>query len=90
MHGVARRNKDIAAGQQIGRRQNFVFVEGELWMVKGDINQPHGVSPHVPGPDQMAQGSSFISIQGIPICREGHLAGCGHPTTGSRLMYAED
>jgi uncharacterized Zn-binding protein involved in type VI secretion len=89
MHGVARKDVDIARGPQIGANQDFVFVEGHLWMVLGDINQPHGPSPHVPGPDQMVQGSPFVSIGGIPVCREGHLAGCGHPTTGSSLMFIE-
>jgi uncharacterized Zn-binding protein involved in type VI secretion len=89
MHGVARKSVDVARGSQIGARQNFVFVEGHLWMVLGDVNQPHGQSPHVPGPDRMVQGSPFVFINGIPVCREGHLAGCAHPTTGSSFMFIE-
>lgn len=90
MHGVARRSVDVARGAQIGGNQNWVSVEHQLWMVLGDVNAPHGFPPHVPGGDNMAQGSSFISIDGIPVCREGHLAGCGHATTGSRFMFISD
>lgn len=90
MFGAARRNADIAYGSQIGGKQGFVFVENQLWIVLGDPNTPHGLPPHVPGPDNMAQGSSLVFINGIPVCREGHLAGCGHPTTGSRLVFLSD
>lgn len=90
MFGVARRSVDIAAGSQIGARQTFVTVESQLWMVLGDVNAAHGLPPHIPGPDAMAQGSSFISINGIPVCRQGHMAGCGHPTTGSQFMKISD
>lgn len=90
MPGAARRGLDIAAGVQIGACQSFVNVEGELWMVLGDVNAGHGVLPHIPGPDAMAQGSPFVFINGIPVCREGHLAGCLHPTTGSSVVFVED
>lgn len=90
MYGVARRSMDIAAGAQIGANQTFVTVQGMLWMVLGDVNAAHGFPPHIPGPDAMAQGSSFVSINGIPVCRQGHLAGCGHPTTGADFMKISD
>lgn len=83
MFGVARQGVDIARGVQIGAQQSFVRLSGALWMVRGDINATHGDAPHVPGPDKMAQGSSFVRINGIPVCRASHLAGCGHPTTGA-------
>lgn len=86
MHGVATQSVDTAAGAQIGANQTFVTVNGMLWMVLGDVNAAHAPTPHVPGPDAMAQGSPFIAINGIPVCREGHLAGCGHPTTGREFM----
>ena len=90
MFGVARRSVDFAAGAQIGANQTLVTVEGQLWMVLGDVNAAHGPPPHVPGGDNMAQGSSFVSINGIPVCREGHLAGCGHPTTGADWFRISD
>lgn len=89
-YGASRRHVDFALGGQIGGRQNFVHVESQLWIVLGDPNQPHGVPPHIPGPDNMVQGSSFVFINSIPVCREGHLAGCLHPTTGSKLVYLSD
>lgn len=81
---------DSAAGAQIGANQTLVTVEGMLWMVLGDVNEPHYIWPHLPGPDAMAQGSSFVSINGIPVCRQGHLASCGHPTTGADWMKISD
>lgn len=90
MFGVARQSMDTAAGSQIGANQSHVTIQGVLWMVLGDVNAPHGIFPHVPGGDNMAQGSSFISINGIPVCRQGHCAGCGHPTTGSDWMFSSD
>lgn len=90
MFGVARRSMDTAAGAQIGANQTLVTVQGMLWMVLGDVNTPHGFFPHVPGGDNMAQGSSFVSINGIPVCRQGHKAGCGHPTTGADWFKISD
>lgn len=90
MFGAARRSLDSAAGAQIGANQTFVTIEGQLWIVLGDINAAHGFPPHIPGPDAMAQGSSFVSINGIPVCREGHAAGCGHPTSGAGWMKLSD
>jgi uncharacterized Zn-binding protein involved in type VI secretion len=89
MPGAARKDVDFARGAQIGVNQSFVFVEGHLWMVLGDVNQTHGPDPHVPGPDRMVQGSSYVFINGIPVCKEGDKAGCGHPTTGSAFTFVD-
>ena len=88
-HGAARRSVDVARGAQIGLRQNFTYLENLHWMVLGDVNAPHKLPPHVPGPDAMAQGSPFCFVNGISACRQGHLAGCGHPTTGSQTTFIE-
>lgn len=90
MFGVTRRGMDFAKGAQIGANQTFVTVQGMLWIVRGDVNTPHGRRPHVPGGDNMAQGSSFVSIDGIPVCREGHKAGCGHATSGADWFKISD
>lgn len=84
MHGIARINQDTAGGTIVGALQDFVTVEGTLWAVLGDPVAPHGPSVHA-GP-VMAEGSSFVRINGIPVCREGHLATCGHAATGSASM----
>lgn len=90
MPGAARLDVDTAAGAQMGLQQGTVYVEGHLWMVLGDVNAAHGILPHVPGPDAMVGHSSTVSIEGIPVCREGDAAGCGDPTTGSTTVYAGD
>lgn len=81
MHGVARKTADIAGGQQLNGGQDFVRVDGLLVVLLGDPVQPHGLGEHAS--PEMAQGSPFVAIGGIPVCRQGHLASCGHATTGS-------
>lgn len=87
-YGIARLHQDAAGGLLLGNRQDFVFVEGTLWAVYLDPVTPHGPPPH--SSPVMAEGSSFIFINDIPVCREGHLASCGHATTGSSNMYIDD
>jgi len=84
MHGITRIGIDTAGGMIVGALQDFVTVEGTLWAVLGDPVAAHGDAPHAA--PVMAQGSSFVRINGIPVCREGHLASCGHPATGSAVM----
>jgi uncharacterized Zn-binding protein involved in type VI secretion len=82
MGGIAVRSLDIAGGAQLAGQQDFVTAEGELVVLNGDPVTPHG--PPVPlhtGPN-MAEGCSWFKIGGIEVCREGHLANCGHATTG--------
>lgn len=90
MRGAARQSVDTAAGSQIGVNQSFVFLEGHLWMVVGDVNAAHGIFPHIPGPDAMVGHSAICRISGIPVCRAGDAAGCGHPTTGSATTFCND
>jgi len=84
MHGISRLVQDSAGGRILGVLQDFVTVEGTLWAVKGDPVEGHGTSPHAA--PIMAEGSTFVRINGIPACREGHLATCGHPASGSAAM----
>lgn len=58
-------------------------------MVLGDINAGHGLPPHLPGPDRMVSASRFVFIRGIPVCRQGDVAGCGHLTTGSSVVFTD-
>lgn len=88
MHGISRVGMDSAGGTITGALQDFVTVEGALWAVLGDAVAGHGLPPHA-GP-VMAEGSSFITINGIPVCREGHAASCGHAATGSGSMKISD
>lgn len=88
MHGIARITQDSAGGVITGALQDFVTVQGTLWAVLGDAVQPHGTGAHAS--PVMAQGSSFVRINGIPVCREGHLASCGHASSGSSAMRISD
>jgi uncharacterized Zn-binding protein involved in type VI secretion len=81
MPGIAVKGLDSAGGTQLAGGQGFVFVGGALVVVKGDPVTPHGIPPHSPNPI-MAEGCDWLTINGIPVCREGHVASCGHPTTG--------
>lgn len=84
MYGITRVGIDTAGGLILGGGQSFVTVQGYFWAVVGDTVAGHGESPH--DSSMMIQGSSFISINGIPACREGDLASCGHTATGSETM----
>ena len=84
IHGIARVGVDSAGGVQLGGGQHFVRVGGALVALEGDAVAGHGDPPHA-GP-VMAQGSPIVRIGGIPVCRAGHLATCGHPTTGAAWM----
>lgn len=84
MPGIARKNVDSAGGTQLAGGQDFVRVEGELVVLLGDPVQGHGIAPHAA--PVMAEGSPFVRINGIPVCRAGHLASCGHASTGSASM----
>lgn len=83
MPGITVQIEDLAGGRQIAGGQDFVRLEGKLVVLLGDPVEPHFpfIPPHVPAP-VMAEGCAWFTIGGIPVCREGHVASCGHPTTG--------
>jgi uncharacterized Zn-binding protein involved in type VI secretion len=81
-HGIAVKTLDAAGGVQLAGGQDWFHVEGQLVVLEGDP-----VTPHAPGgihaaPPVMAEGSDWMSIDGIRVCREGHAASCGHTTSG--------
>ncbi len=80
MPGITVRTLDIAGGQQLGGGQSWFTVDGEPVVLLGDRVAGHGLALHLA--PVMAEGSSWISIDGIPVCREGHIATCGHATSG--------
>ena len=79
--GVAVKSLDAAGGAQIAGGQGWFQVEGQLVVLLGDPVTPHGPPPHSPLP-VMAQASDWMTIDGVPVCRAGNAASCGHPTTG--------
>ena len=81
MTGIARKSLDQAGGIQLAGQQNWFYVDAQPVVLKGDPVEPHGSGIH--SAPVMAEGSDYWSIDGIPVSRAGHLATCGHPTTGS-------
>lgn len=81
MPGIAVKALDFAGGAQIAGGQDWFTVEDQPVVLLGDPVTPHGPPPHSPLP-VMAQGADWMSIDGVPVCREGHAASCGHATTG--------
>ncbi len=88
MYGVSRKSVDSAGGAQLNGGQGFVTIDGARVVLLGDPVQGHGEGGHA-GP-VMAEGSSFVRINVVPVCREGHLASCGHATTGSDYVRLSD
>lgn len=82
MPGIAVKDLDVAGGVQLAGGQSFVTVGGKLVVLKGDPVEPHfpPVPPHTA--PFMAEGCDWLTINGIPVCREGHSANCGHTTSG--------
>ena len=82
MPGVSLVGTDAAGGTITGQLQSRVFDRGSALAVIGDSVAPHG--PPTP-PHQsavMAEGSSRVYIDGIPVCRAGDAASCGHAASG--------
>ena len=84
MPGVSLVGVDTAGGTITGQLQSRVFVDGNPISVVGDPVAPHAPCPLVPihCSATMAEGSPRVTIDGIPICRAGDEATCGHPATG--------
>lgn len=88
MPRVARVNVDSAGGLIIGVLAPNYLINGEPVALVGAAVQGHGVGVHAS--PTMAEGSSTVFVNGIPVCREGDLASCGHPSTGSSGMFVGD
>lgn len=86
MPGVARVGVDAAGGTILGGGNSHVYCNGALVAVLGDGVAGHGIPPHAA--PVMASASSTVFINGIPICREGDVASCGHPASGSGDTFA--
>jgi uncharacterized Zn-binding protein involved in type VI secretion len=86
MPGIARDGIDTAGGVIIGGGNATVFVNGALASVKGDKVASHGKGIH--NSPVMVGSSQTVFIQGIPVCRAGDNASCGHVATGSNNVFA--
>ncbi|MFM9940494.1 MAG: hypothetical protein ACKVP7_13500 [Hyphomicrobiaceae bacterium] len=69
MPGIASVGLDAAGGTQLGGGQSFVKCEGAIVVLLGDPVASHGLPPHAS--PTLAQGSSFVRINGVPVCRAG-------------------
>ena len=78
--GITVKTLDIAGGRQLNGGQSFFNVDAALVVLLGDPVEPHG--PGIHAAPKMVEGSSWMDLNGTPVCREGHLASCGHKTTG--------
>lgn len=85
--GVARVGVDVAGGVQLGLAAPTVFGDGSNVVVLGDLVAGHPFGPpHTPSP-VMASASSTVFACGIPVCRAGDVASCGHATSGSSDVF---
>lgn len=80
MPGVATGNVDSAGGVQISQVNPFYRINTENVVVEGDVVAGHGDGAHAS--PIMAEGEPWYRVNNINVSREGHLATCGHPTTG--------
>ena len=91
MPGVARVGADTAGGAHLGGGQSWVYTDGRLDVVQGDAVASHPPCPTAPAhcAATMVGASSWDYIDGIPICRSGDAASCGHPSTGSDWVTSD-
>ncbi len=88
MPGIARVGVDRAGGTQLRGGNTRVFANGALVQVLGGIVKPHGRNRHLYA--RMVQASKKVFAQGIPVCKVGDKASCGHATTGSPNVFVDD
>lgn len=87
MPGISRVGVDSAGGTIVGNLAPTVFVNGAPIVVQGAAVTPHGLPPHSPQPVMVGHSSTVFAC-GIPVCRQGDAASCGHPATGSGNVFA--
>ena len=78
MSNIATMSVNSAGGRHLNGGQRFVRLDGQLVIVVGDQVQSHGTHTQ----PSMVQGSQFVKINGIPVCREGDKASCGCESNG--------
>lgn len=84
--GVARVAQDTAGGVITGVLAPTVFINGKNVAVMGATVAGHGSAPHAS--PTMQGHSSRVFANGLPICREGDAATCGHSATGSGNVFS--
>ncbi len=85
--GIAVKGLDQAGGVQLAGTAPWCRVDGQPVVVRGDPIAGHGDASH--SAPVMAEGEAWFRVAGVPVCRAGHAASCGHVTTGrSRFRLA--
>lgn len=79
-YGIAVKDLDSAGGPHLAGGQSGWTINGKPIVLLGDPVTGHGIPPHAS--PVMVEGSNWMTINGVPVCREGNLASCGHPSTG--------
>lgn len=92
MPGIARVGLDSAGGAHLGGGQSWVYTDGALDVVRGDAVASHAPCPDVPThcAATMTGASAWDYIDGVPVCRAGDAASCGHASTGSDWVTSSD
>ncbi|MBB3017718.1 putative Zn-binding protein involved in type VI secretion [Microvirga lupini] len=88
MPGISRVGVDAAGGTIIGNLAPTVFINGAPCAVQGADVAPHPPFPPHSAAPVMVGHSSTVFACGIPVCRAGDQASCGHAATGSGNVFA--
>ena len=86
MPGISRVGQDSAGGTILMGGNGSVFANGTQVAVRGCPVAGHGSPPHSSPVMVCASGTVFAS--GIPVCRAGDCASCGHTASGSGNVFA--
>lgn len=88
MPGISRVGVDTAGGTITGNLAPTVFVNGAPIAVQGADVESHAPAPPHVGAPVMVGASGTVFAHGIPVCRAGDAASCGHTANGSGNVFA--
>ena len=84
--GISRVAQDTAGGVITGVLAPTVYINGKHVAVVGAVVASHGSAPHAS--PVMVGHSSTVFANGLPVCRDGDAASCGHLANGSGNVFA--
>jgi uncharacterized Zn-binding protein involved in type VI secretion len=76
-------------GAPVRATQFSVLIGGKAVLRLGDPVDPHGGTP-LHGFAVMAEASAGYLVAGIPVCRDGDLASCGHVLRASQFGVVDN